>query len=749
MRPAGAMNELNQFRPKPGYLILHHGPALFMSGLAGFLEGGIEGFYYRQTRFLSEWRFEVGGAAPRAVSANPVTPCLGTAYYLAASPAGAKAGPEPDRPDSGGEMVRHGIELQVNRQLAGAVHHDVFVTNHALASADIVLRWRFAADFADFTEAEEGRRQQNAPIEQSWRPEPDGGTLLFRYRHPDLPHGCELRLKGPGSIVERDGWFEWSLTLSPQSPVRLAIDVLPSFCGESVALQLPPEEETGGSGLRLETPNPLVQAAWDRAAADLGSLALLDGEADERRTPAAGIPKYMALFGRDVLVTAFQASLFDPAMLGGTVRLVARWNAEKYDDAYDAQPGRVIHQRQQSPLALLRKNPFLHYYGDYSAPGWFLIDCAWHLALTGDRDRFRSLRDKIDATLAWMDRDGDADGDGFYEYETKAGSWGEKNQGWKDSNEAILYPDGRLVQNPIALVEIQGCFYAAKQAIGLALAAVGERGRSQELLAEAGALKDRFNRVFWMEEERYYALALDPDKNPVGTIAADAGQCLAYGIVDDDKATAVADRLMSPELFSGWGIRTLSDRHPAFNPFAYHLGSVWPVANALIGFGFKRYGFACHLQRQAKAMFEASRLFAYRRLPEVLGGHRRDPQHPHPGIYPDANSPQAWSASAVGFFVQSLLGLVPLAPRQMLILDPNLPGWLPELTLHDLRIGAARVSLRFRRNEAGSTEYEVIAREGPLALRRAPHAGVAQDRFGLIIGDLFGADAAGQVRHRR
>ena len=228
------------------------------------------------------------------------------------------------------------------------------------------------------------------------------------------------------------------------------------------------------------------------------------------------------------------------------------------------------------------------------------------------------------------------------------------------SREAILYEDGRLVKDPIALVEIQGCYYAAKQLIGLAFASLGDERRAADLLAQAERLKRRFNEKFWMPEERYFALALDPAKNLLRTIAADPGQCLAYGIIDEDKAEAVAARLMMPDLFSGWGIRTLSDRHPAFNPFAYHLGSVWPATNAIIGFGLKRYGFNKQLHHLAKAMFDAAQMFDLDRLPEVFGGQARDRRHPHPGIYPDANSPQAWSAGAVILLIHSMLGLIPV-----------------------------------------------------------------------------------------
>ncbi len=239
-----------------------------------------------------------------------------------------------------------------------------------------------------------------------------------------------------------------------------------------------------------------------------------------------------------------------------------------------------------------------------------------------------------------------------------------------------------------------------------------------------------------MPEQQYFALALDPAKTPVRTIAADPGQCLAYGIIDDDKADAVAARLMMPDLFSGWGIRTLSDRHPAFNPFAYHLGSVWPAASAIIGFGLKRYGFNQQLHRLAKAMFEVTELFNFDRLPEVFGGHTRDRRHRHPGIYPDANSPQAWSAGAVILLIHSMLGLIPVAPRQILIIDPDLPEWLPELTLSHMRVGNARVSLRFWRDAAGYTQHDVVAQQDELRIYRLLTGDSGVDRFARCLREV-------------
>ncbi len=319
-----------------------------------------------------------------------------------------------------------------------------------------------------------------------------------------------------------------------------------------------------------------------------------------------------------------------------------------------------------------------------------------------------------------MDRDGDRDGDGFYEYATKAGSWGEKNQGWKDSGDAILYEDGQDGRKSDRCVEVQGCYYAAKQLMGLAFASVGEERRAAELLAQAERLKQRFNETFWMPEHQYFALALDPDKQLVRTIAADPGQCLVYGIIDDDKAEAVAARLMMPDLFSGWGVRTLSTRHPTFNPFAYHLGSVWPASNGMIGFGLKRYGFNSQLHRWPRGSStpaEYSISTACRRSWAAMRGIdgtrirastatpvRRRPGRPAPIV----------------LLVQSMLGLHPGCAAANLDHGTKFARMAARAHLSNIRIGNARVGLRFRRDAAGYTQHEIVDQQGPLRINRSP-----------------------------
>ena len=371
---------------------------------------------------------------------------------------------------------------------------------------------------------------------------------------------------------------------------------------------------------------------------------------------------------------------------------------------------------------------------DYSAPAYFLIGAALHLAESGDGRAFADIRSKVQVTLAWMDRYGDIDGDGFYEYRTRSRQ-GIKNQGWKDSSQAILYPDGSLVRDPIAVAEVQGLYYAAKQAVALAFASLGERERAARLLDQAAALKKRFNARFWMPDLDFLARALDPEKRQVRTIASNAGICLASGIVDDDKTHAVVERLMRRDMFSGWGIRTLSSDHPAYNPLAYHLGTVWPVSTAHACVGFKRYGFDDQFYKLAEAVLEAAGLFEFDRLPEVFGGHERGRRQPYPGLYPGGCSPQAWSASAVIQICHMMTGIMTLAPLKTLVVDPALPEWLPEVALRNLRIGDDRASIILRHDESGDTTHEIVEGAEGWRVVSPPPSRPGVDRFALALAE--------------
>ena len=657
--------------------------------------------------------------SPSLSRPTPSTIISSPAYHLAPSPAAGAAEPGGERAGpSGSETVQKGIELQVNAFCGGGLHVDIIVTNHSLAAAEATLALELTTDFADFNEALAGKRQQTGLVERRWTGSGDGGELHLRYLRADLDLASRIVLAAAAPVRDLGHALACKLRLEPQRPHLLTLDLHPHFLGEDVAPFYGIDGAFAADGFiaarrrswaedreTIEAANPAVQDAWEQAVSDLASLQVLDGDGAAPFMIVAGMPNYTGLFGRDAFLTALQSAALSPQTLRGVLSVVPPLNATQRDDELDAAPGKVLHQRQRGPLAQLKITPFLHYYGDQSTPGLFLLAAATAFAHTGDAAFFHSQRERLLGTLAWMEHNRDQRG--FYPYQTRS-TKGVKNQSWKDSGEAVLHADGSMVHDPIAMADIQGLFYAGQQALGLAFVATGDEAGGTALLREAEALKRRFNDAYWMQDERFFAIALDPDGRQVRSIASDPGTCLAYGIIDEARTQAVADRLMSDEMFSGWGIRTLSNRHPAYNPFAYHLGTVWPSPNSVTAFGLRRYGFDAHLFRLAAGLFAASQVFDLDRLPEVFGGHPRDARHAHPGLYPGACSPQAWSAGAVILLVNSFMGLMPFARRRALVVDPALPDWLPQLTLRNVRVGDARVALRARRGADGRTELDVL-----------------------------------------
>lgn len=338
--------------------------------------------------------------------------------------------------------------------------------------------------------------------------------------------------------------------------------------------------------------------------------------------------------------------------------------------------------------------------------------------------------------LTWLEEYADFDRDGFYEYQTRS-EQGVRNQGWKDSDDAIVHEDGSQAEAPIATCEEQGFVYLAKLHLSELLWWLDEKDDARRLYQEAAALKKRFNEAFWMEDLGFLAMALDADKRPVRSIGSNTGHCLATGIVEEAHVRRIADRLFQDDMFSGWGIRTLSDRHPAYNPYSYHRGSVWPVEHGSFAVGFVRYGLHEYVERVCRAQFESASLFDFYRLPELFTGHHRNVDHPFPAHYPNANSPQAWSASATWCLLQSMLGLYPYAPLNLLLLDPHLPAWLPDIVVRNLHVGTAVIDVRFYRTKGGESDYEVLDKRGALHIVRQPSPWSLTATFGERLQDAL------------
>jgi glycogen debranching enzyme len=320
--------------------------------------------------------------------------------------------------------------------------------------------------------------------------------------------------------------------------------------------------------------------------------------------------------------------------------------------------------------------------------------------------------------LEWLRRHGDRDGDGYLEYLTESPK-GTKNQGWKDSGNAILYDDGSPVPAPLGTCELQGYWFASLQTMSAMSWIRGDKESASALWHEAMGLKERFNRDWWMEDEGFFALALDAEKRQVRAVTSNVGQCVATGIVDDEHLRRVVGRLFASDMFSGWGIRTLSAEHGSYNPLDYHLGSVWAVENATIVFGLARFGFRERAAELAEGLFALAKLYPDYRIPETVGGYARG-ERPFPGAYPRSNVTQLWNATVFPLLLQSLIGLQPVAPLKTLLVDPRLPEWLPEVVIEGVRLGEARATLRFWRDADGDSHGEIVHKQGTLHLLRQP-----------------------------
>lgn len=725
-------------RVYPDLLFAWRDQSLLATNRDGAIDGvGLQGLFEHDTRLLSKWRLQVHGRSPRLVANTAVEPHSTSAHFVAPLDAEADAGN-----DALGlplnEYDRE-LALHVRRFVGRGMHEHLQLANYAMDVTCVALTWEAAGDFADLAEARGGSRNQDAPVSVAWQVSPLGhGNLRLDYQHPQLSIATDIRFSvaAPTQPPEKgEAGFSWdgtrvtcTLAVRPRENRQVCIVVSAVMDGEmreplfgcsafDSTEQSQPVWTTKAT--RLRTSNFVVQRAWDRAVADFAALALGDTPDGLTATPAAGVPLYATLFGRDALTASGQALLASPEVAEDTLRAVARHIGTRDDDFFDEQPGRVPQQLRQGPLARLRITPWLHDYGDYAAPCAFLVLLGAHHMVRGDLDLIRELREPAERVLGWLEERADIDGDGFLDYRTRSPK-GQKHQGWKDAGNAVVDAEGRQVDPPIAPCEIQGYWYAARLMMSEIYLSLGEPSRALDLFRQAADLKRRFNERFWLTQERFIAFGLDGQKRQIASIVSNAAHCLATGILDGEHAEDVVRRLLAPDMFSGWGIRTLSADNPAYNPFKYHLGSVWPVENATAALGMKRYGFAAEASRVAGAMFDATTLFEHARLPETFGGLPREPQYPHPGIYPDACAPQAWSATAVFWFVQAMLGLWTYAPLNAVIVEPELPEWLPELTLRDLRVKDARISIQFKRDRKGKTDYRVLGRRGTVRVVRQP-----------------------------
>lgn len=701
----------------PPMVVISNGFTVLSTEPDGQIAGDTEkGLYFRDTRLISSYSIMVNGARWELLNSAAVI-YFASRLFLT----------NPPFEDEAGEVLRHAISLEVGRSVADGMHEDFDLTNHSSRCINLKLELKINSDFADIMEVKKGSRARRGSAESEWSS--DDGRLTTTFTNGSFRRGLIVRtLNASSPVGYANGLLVFDIRIEPGASWHAC--VVHTFCDGHKETKAPPHciseivESESGQRLdqwvkkvtKMQSSNEELYRLFRRGVEDIAALRLpVTVEGKTSFVPAGGVPWFAALFGRDSLIASLQTLHIFPDFARGTLDLLARSQARERDDYRDAEPGKIAHEQRQGELAQLKMIPHTPYYGTADATPLYLVLLHDTWRWTGDIDLLTGHLETAERCLDWIDRYGDRDGDGFQEYGTRSPD-GYENQGWKDSGDAVVYPDGSQVKSPKALCELQGYVYDAWVRMAVVYDVLGKEERARELRAKAADLFDRFNRSFWDEELGFYVFGLDADKRPIRTIASNAGHCLWSGIVPPNRAARVVERLMQKDMWSGWGVRTLSADHPAYNPHSYHNGSVWPHDNAIIAMGFKRYGHAAEAAQIARALSEAASYFALQRLPELYAGIARTPTN-FPVQYLGANVPQAWSAGSVFFLISTLLGLEADAPARKLYVDPILPPWLPDLVLRDLWVGQDKLSLRFRRDDE-KTHVEVLDGNAALVERR-------------------------------
>ncbi len=647
------------------------------------------GLYHQDTRFLSHFRLVVAN---------------GEALLL-------NSGVSEDNIIFGVELMT-AADIRISRSTIlwqDAVYQHLRLQNESSAPASLKFSLEFAADFTDIFEARgcsRKRRGRTRPAEVR------SGGIVLGYEGLDgrVRNTCLFFDPSPDRLTETQA--EYASHLQPGAEASFCfvvgcgtVEVLPYERARTEAVQA--LRVARAQQAEIVTSNPRFNEWIERSIFDLH---MLRTETVLGSYPYAGIPWYSTAFGRDGIITALECLWFDPSPARGVLAFLAATQAEAEDPERDAEPGKIVHETRSGEMAALGEVPYGRYYGSIDSTPLFVMLAGAYYERTADLAFVRSIWPNVQRALAWIERSGDLDGDGFVEYARRS-STGLLHQGWKDSADPIFHEDGKPAAPPIALCEVQGYVYAAKRAAAALATAVGEKDRAVSLRNEAEFLRQRFEESFWCEDLGTYALALDGEKRPCRVRSSNAGHCLFTGIANPERARRVAEGLTSGHSFTGWGIRTLAAESSRYDAASYHNGSVWPHDNAIIAAGFARYGLQRETAMVLSGLFEATDFFDRRRMPELFCGFERRAGE-GPKSYPVACSPQAWAAGAVFLLLQSCLGLqVNAAERRLVFAKPILPPFLESVTIREMRIGDASVDLRLIRNNE-QVEINVLREEG-------------------------------------
>jgi glycogen debranching enzyme len=664
-----------------------------------------EGLYYRDTRFLSRLELRLEGKRPLLLSSSVHEDKSALSVELT----------NPDVWIGEDKLARDTIFLHRTKLLWQAVCYErISLKNFGPIRRHLKIDFLFDADFRDMFEVRGTRRLRRGVASADI-----GGREWTEFRYVGLDQierRTVLRFNPQPTLLDANrATIEIELAPYQQQSIFLTISCIVSSVKFLAPTNFIRAYRQARRARRAATADIATITSSNETFDDVSCRATSDVYTLITRSalgpyPYAGIPWFNTIFGRDGIITAILMLWMDPSVARGVLLTLAATQATSVDPHSDAQPGKILHEMRHGEMAVLREVPFAKYYGTIDATPLFVVLAGMYLERSGDLATIQQIWPNICAALQWIDEYGDMDGDGFVEY-ARAKDTGLSNQGWKDSHDAIFHADGNDAIGPIALSEVQSYVFAAKVQGALLARMQGFTEFASKLAMQAETLRANFEAAFWCDDIGTYALALDGAKRPCRVLASNAGHALFAGIASPDRARRVASALMSPESFSGWGIRTLSEGQARYNPMSYHNGSVWPHDNALIAMGFSRYDLKKDVSRIFDAIFEAGRLQDLSRLPELFCGFNRRP-HRAPTPYPVACAPQAWSATAVFGILSASLGLE-LAHEQdeIRFRDPVMPEFLNEIVIRNVRLGTSQVDIRIHRYGDDVTA-NVLARHG-------------------------------------
>jgi glycogen debranching enzyme len=620
------------------------------------------GLFSFDTRFLSKWILTVNGERLNALSTDDLH-YFETRFFLV--------------PGTGTVYIDAKLSVIRQRAVGNGFDEELTILNHDEKPVALVVRLEAGSDFADLFEVKDALEKKG-----SYSSRVQDGRLVLSYQREMFRRATTISATAPAKIDKTGLTFRVRLEPHGVWSTRLSVTAdQPAAVLRSRRNMQRDLERWLDDAPRLECDRDELKATYRRSLVDLAALRFSPPIAGGRSLPAAGLPWFMTMFGRDSIFTSLQALPFTPELAATTLRALGEWQGSAVDDFRDEDPGRILHELRYGEMTAFEERPHSPYYGCADATPLYVVLLDEYELWTGDTKLVRELEHEARAALKWIDEYADLQGNGYISYKRRNEKTGLENQCWKDSWDSISYSDGRLPGFPRATCELQGYAYDAKvRGARLARLVWKDLALADRVEKEAADLKRRFNRDFWVDDREFFALALDPEGGQVDTLSSNNGHLLWSGIVDKSKARAVAAHLMGPRLFSGWGVRTLAEGESRYNPIGYHVGTVWPFDNSFIAWGLRRYGFKEEAARVADGILDAAEFFDGR-LPEAFGGYERSLTR-YPVQYPTACSPQAWSTGTPLLLLRTMLGLEPIGDH--LVVDPALSEGIGHLELLDI-----------------------------------------------------------------